>query len=110
MTERAPYKTDLTDAKWRAIEGFMPDPASTGRPREVAFREVINTILYQLKTGCQWEMLLHDLVNPSTAFSWFQRFEQDGTWAKIHEALRKRERARAKKKRRRRRPSSTARR
>ena len=51
MTERAPYKTDLTDAKWLAIEGFMPDPASTGRPREVAFREVINTILSILSDG-----------------------------------------------------------
>lgn len=88
MADRAPYKSDLTDTQWALIEGLMPPPAPTGRPRKVEFREVINTILYQLRTGCQWDMLPHDLIPRSTAFTWFTIFKEDGTWEQIHAALR----------------------
>jgi putative transposase len=31
-------------------------------------REILNTILYQNHTGCQWDMLPHDLSPKSTAY------------------------------------------
>ena len=95
MSIRPPYKSDLTDAQWLIIEPFMPPPASTGRPREHSLREVLNTIFYQLKTGCQWDMLPHDLVPASTTRDWFVRFERDGTWEKIQQHLRVQERLQA---------------
>ena len=36
------------------------DPYTTGRPRKVDLREVINAIFYLNKTGCQWRYLPKD--------------------------------------------------
>lgn len=36
-------------------------PKGFGCPIEVNLREVLNGIFYVQRTGCQWEMLPHDL-------------------------------------------------
>ena len=51
-------------------------------------REIINTILYLNRTGCQWDMLPHDLLPKSTVYEYFGRWRDDGTWAKFLDALR----------------------
>src|SRR5919202_2080547 len=56
--ERSPYPTDLTDAQWRLIEPWLSKRAWTGRPRTVDLREVVNAVLYLLRTGCQWRFLV----------------------------------------------------
>jgi transposase len=42
-------------------------------------REVINAILYQSRTGCQWEDLPHDLPPRSAVYYYFARWRDDGT-------------------------------
>jgi putative transposase len=86
---RKPYKTDLTDDQWRIIKGLIPPAKPGGRPREVDMREVLNTLLYQARTGCQWELLPHDLLPKSTVWDYFQRWRDDGTWRRITDALRR---------------------
>jgi putative transposase len=51
-------------------------------------REVINTILYLNRTGCQWDMLPHDLLPKSTAYEYFAQWRDDGTWQHLMDALR----------------------
>lgn len=58
---RKPYRSDVTDAQWNRINRLMPRPARTGRPRADE-REVLNEILYVLRTGCRWEDLPHDIL------------------------------------------------
>jgi hypothetical protein len=78
---RKPYATDLTDAQWTILEPLVPPSKRGGRPRTVDMREVINTILYINRTGCQWEMLPHDLLPKSTVYEYFAQWRDDGTWA-----------------------------
>ena len=85
---RKPYSTDLTDAQWTILEPLVPPSKHGGRPRTVNMREVINTILYLNRTGCQWEMLPHDLLPKSTVYEYFAQWRDDGTWAKFLDALR----------------------
>ena len=59
-----------------------------GRPRTVNVREVVNTILYLNRTGCQWDMLPHDLQPKSTAYEYFAQWRDDGTLTTIVDALR----------------------
>ncbi len=68
-TPRNSYPSDLTDKQWAILEPLIPAPRTQrgGRPREVSIREVINTILYLNRSGCQWDMLPHDLLPKSTA-------------------------------------------
>jgi putative transposase len=86
---RKPYKTDLTDAQWKIVKPLIPPAKPGGRPREVDIREVLNTLLYQARTGCQWELLPHDLLPKSTVWDYFQQWRDDGTWQRIVDALRK---------------------
>ncbi len=59
---RKSYPSDLTDEQWSLVEPLLPaEVEGLGRPREVDFREVINAILYLNRSGCQWDMLPHDL-------------------------------------------------
>jgi putative transposase len=85
---RKPYRSDLTDAQWQLIEPLLPPAKPGGRPRTVDLREVVNTLFYQARTGCQWDYLPHDLVAKGTAWDYFTAWHHDGTWQKIVDALR----------------------
>jgi putative transposase len=85
---RKPYPSDLTDAQWRVIEPLLPAAKPGGRPRKVDLREVLNTLFYQARTGCQWDYLPHDLLPKSSVRDYLEAWQADGTWQKIVDALR----------------------
>src|SRR5689334_14319505 len=85
---RKPYPSDLTDEQWAILEPLSPPAKHGGRRRKVDMREVINTLLYIDRAGCQWDMLPHDLASRGTAYDYFSRWRNDGTWQKIVDALR----------------------
>ena len=60
---RRAYPSDLTDDQWNLLAALLPPERTDGlgRPREVDLREVVNAILYLNHSGCQWDMLPHDL-------------------------------------------------
>ena len=87
---RKAYPTDLTDEQWKFLEAEIP-PARTkhgGRPRETDMREVVNTVMYLNRTGCQWDMLPHDLLSKSTVYDYFAQWRDDGTWQRMVDVLR----------------------
>jgi putative transposase len=85
---RKPYPTDLTDEQWALLQPLIPPAKPGGRPRQVDMREVINTLLYLNRTGCQWDMLPHDLLPKSTVYEYFSQWRHDGAWQHIMDALR----------------------
>lgn len=91
---REPYPSDLTDAQWEILEPLIPASKRGGRPREVDMREVMNAILYLNRTGCQWDMLPHDLLPKSTVYDYFAAWRDDGTWQRMLDALRREVRVR----------------
>src|SRR3954454_19337081 len=91
---RKAYPSDLTDAQWSVIEPLIP-VYGTGRPRTNDMREVLNAIFYLVRSGCQWDMLPHDLPARSTVYNHFARWRDDGTWQTIMDALRQKVRTAA---------------
>ncbi len=87
-TPRKAYPTDLTDAQWAILEPLIPAAKLGGRPREVNMREILNSIFYLDRAGCQWDMLPHDLLPKSTVYEYFAQWRQDGTWTRLIDALR----------------------
>ena len=85
---RKAYPTDLTDEQWAILEPLVPPAKHGGRARTVDMREVINTILYLNRSGCQWDMLPHDLLPKSTVYDYFARWRDDGTWQRMMDQLR----------------------
>ena len=59
QAKRKSYPSDLTDAQWAIVEPLIPASRNNrgGRPRELDMREVLKTLLYLNRSGCQCEML-----------------------------------------------------
>jgi putative transposase len=90
------YPSDLSDAEWQILAPFLPSAPQPGRgrPRTRDLREILNAIFYVLRSGCAWRMLPRDFPPFQTAYYYFRKWRQDGTWEKIHEVLRDRLRVR----------------
>ena len=89
MADRKPYPSDLADAQWELLAPLLPPAKPGGRARSVDLREVVNTILYQGRTGCPWAYLPHDLLPKSTVWDYFDAWKRDGTWQAIMDTLRR---------------------
>ena len=87
MTRKS-YPSDLSDREWQLLEPLLPPPKPGGRPIKYSRREVFNAIRYVLRNGCAWRMLPHDLPPWRTAFHYFRTWRWDGTWERVHAALR----------------------
>ena len=85
---RKPYRTDLTDDQWGLLATALPHAKSGGRPRTVDLREVVNALLYLSRSGCQWDLLPHDLLPKSTVYDYFAAWRADGTWQRVLDTLR----------------------
>jgi putative transposase len=85
---RTAYPSDLTDAQWHLIEKRIPPAKPGGRQRTVDVREVMNGILYLVRTGCSWRQLPHDFPPWGTVHYYYWCFRHQGVWQEIHDALR----------------------
>ena len=80
------YPSDLSDEQWELLKDFVTQ-GKMGRPRTVNIREVINAILYVVKTGCQWRALPGDFPHWKTVYSYFLRWRNNSKWKVIHDRL-----------------------
>lgn len=78
--------TELTDDQWQVIRPLIPAQGRMGRPR-ADDRQVLNGILYVLKSGCRWKDLPRQFSHPSTCWRRLKRWEEQGVWDGIFLAL-----------------------
>jgi putative transposase len=80
------YPTDLKYTEWLLIMDFLPT-YRLGRARKWEMWQIINAILYVVRTGCQWRMLPTNLPPWQTVYGYFWRWKRQGSWEHINEAL-----------------------
>lgn len=85
---RQAYSTDISDAEWKILEPLVPAPLPGGRPVTWSRREIVNAILYVLRTGCQWHLLPHDFPPYKTVFDYYRQWRRQGIWEQINATLR----------------------
>ena len=85
---RQVYPSDLSNEEWNLLAALIPPAKPGGHPRTTDMREVINAILYLDRTGAQWRALPHDFPPWSTVWGYFRTWRNDGTWQRMHTALR----------------------
>jgi transposase len=75
---------------WEIIQRLLPvrDLRKGGAVRKYGDRLVLDSVFYVLRSGCQWRMLPRDLMPWDAAHRWFTKWRRDGTWDRIHDALR----------------------
>jgi putative transposase len=88
-TQRPIYPSDLTDAEWQWIKDIIPPETGGGRHRDTDMRQVVNGILYLVRSGCSWRMLPKDFPPYTTVYEYYSRWRKDGTVIRIHDALRR---------------------
>jgi len=86
---RKRYPSDVTDEQWGLIEPFIPAVSKLATIPTIERREIVNAILYVLRTGCSWRQMPHDLPNGKTAHHSFRIWTQAGVWEPIMTHLRK---------------------
>ena len=78
----------LTEEAWKLLEPLLPPEKATRRGRPWAsHRQIIDGILWILRTGSPWRDLPRELGYWGTVYQRFARWQLDGTWAKILEVL-----------------------
>jgi putative transposase len=82
------YPTDMSDAQWQIIRPLLSPSPPIGTDRAVDMRKIVNGIFYLNRTGCQWRMLPKEYEHWNTTFGYYNRWRKDGTWQRIHDALR----------------------
>jgi putative transposase len=85
---RQAYPTDLNDTEWEHIAQYLPAKCSTGAPRTIAWREILNGIFYVVKNGCTWRSLPHDLPKWKTVYHYFRQFRRQDLWEEINHKIR----------------------
>ena len=78
----------LTDREWNAIRVFLPEerPKKRGRPWS-PHRQIIDGILWVLRTGCVWSDVPPAFGKPKTIYNRFRRWTREGLWEKIFNSL-----------------------
>ena len=89
------YSTDLTDRQWQQICHLLEGENRGKHFREHTKRELLNAVLYLVKTGCQWRMLPNDFPKWQSVSSFYYRAKRSGLWEKIADLLVKKTRVAA---------------
>ena len=95
MNERKAYPSDLTDEQWAHLRLLFPRRRGKGNAPKHSRREMLNAILYVVRTGCQWRALPHDFPPWETVYGFFRKLCRAGTWEAINTTLRPAVRERA---------------
>lgn len=93
MSDRKAYPSDLTDAQWEILAPFIPEVSEEATVPTISRREIVNGILYVLRSGCPWRLMPHDLPAWGTVYYYFRTWRIAGIWDQALEALRKQMRA-----------------
>ena len=80
----------LSNQQWEAVAPLIPKPAKKdrrGRPRRNG-REILNGMLWVLRTGAPWKDLPRDTYPPyQTCHRRFQEWSRDGTFVRLLRAI-----------------------
>jgi len=91
---RRRYPTDLTDPEWALLAPLIPPPKPGGRPAVHDRRELVDAMLYWVRSGGAWRLLPHDLPPWQTVYHYWRLWRQQGLWEQVLARLRQQERLR----------------
>ena len=85
---RMAYPSDLTDGQWVLLEPLIPAMKEDAAYWIHTRREIVNAIMYVLRSGCPWRLLPHEFPAWGTVYSYFRSWRAQGIWDQVLDALR----------------------
>lgn len=92
MSDRKAYPSDMTDAEWEILEPLIPAISEEAINVKYTRREIVNGILYVLRSGCPWRLVPHDLPDWGALYYYFRKWRKEGVWDQVLQALRRQKR------------------
>ncbi len=89
MSTATAFPARLTDEQWAILEPLVPGNKPGGRPAKYSRRAILDAIVYVVRQGGTWRALPADLPHWNTAFWYFRLWQEDGTWDRIEDRLRR---------------------
>ena len=89
------YPTELSNQQWKHRDGGPAQTPIAHTKKKVDGpgrtpldqREVINGILYWMRSGCSWSLLPNDYPNYKSVYHYFNTWSKEGIWQQIHVKL-----------------------
>ena len=89
-TNKRKYPSELSNNSWNRLKQLLPKPkkkeGQAGRP-PTELRDIINGILYVLRSGGSWRMLPNDYPAWQTVYGYFNSWSKAHLWEKINSHL-----------------------
>lgn len=81
-------ETTLSDKQWEVIKPLLPPQPRTGRRREHD-REVLNSLVYRLVTGCHYRDLPRtpEYAPRTTTYHWLKKWTEAGVLERLWQTL-----------------------
>ena len=86
--KRNAYPSDVSDAQWEVLEPLVPALSPEAASHVHARREIVNAILYVLRSGCPWRRLSHEFPAWGTVYFYFRQWQREGVWDQTLRSLR----------------------
>jgi transposase len=80
----------LTDSQWEIMKEYLP----IQRKRKYDLRDIVDAILWYLRTGSQWRNLPECFPPWGSVYYYFRQWKADGTLERLNAGLNRKERAR----------------
>jgi transposase len=84
VSQRKPYPSDLSDARWSLVEPTWTawrkarlDRGPTGQSAKVDLRDAFNALLYINRTGIPWKYLPHDFPHYGTIYAYYASWRDE---------------------------------
>ena len=80
---------EIPDPLWRRIESILKEfwpKKPTGR-RPADWRQILNGIIFRMRSGCQWDQLPRRFGPKSTVHDWFPRWAEGSVFERIWAVL-----------------------
>jgi len=77
------YSTNVSNSQWQIISKSL----DVERNRKYDLREIVNGVLYLVKTGCQWRLLPGDFPKWQIVYYYFSVWKKNSIIEEIHESL-----------------------
>ena len=84
------YPSNLTDDQWAIFVPLIPAISPEAAFHVYERREIVDAILYVLRSGCPWRALPHDFPDWHTVSHYFRKWQREGVWDQVLAALRMR--------------------
>jgi transposase len=89
MSNASAFPARLTDEQWAIVEALVPANKPGGRPPKYTRPELLDAMIYAVRPGCAWRALPREFPHWNTAFWYYKKWQKDGTWDRIEDALRR---------------------